>query len=341
MDRFFQVFVSSTFDDLKDERSQVSNALAKAGYVAAGMELFPASDQQQLEYIKRIIDRSDYYVVIVGGRYGSLADNELSYTENEFDYARSKGIPTLAFVPANPGSIPVGKSEADAAKREKLECFKEKLKGRMVDHWADTHDLCLKVVTAVAHAINLTPRPGWIRGDQAIDPKVLQEMEKLRIENQGLRERLSTIDAGEVSFDPRYAGPDEFIELKYQISAPQPSTPRYFDSKMRLGDIFVASYDTLQNTPLEQQVSTEVGRMLAKLAGTAKEGESLMLTNLSLQKLRIQLEALGLIDIISNTTGTGIAFGYIRMWKATEKGKRYALSKLAILKPKRAAPAEP
>ena len=68
MDRFFQVFVSSTFEDLKDERSQVSNALAKAGYVAAGMELFPASDQQQLEYIKRIIDRSDYYVVIVGGR---------------------------------------------------------------------------------------------------------------------------------------------------------------------------------------------------------------------------------------------------------------------------------
>ena len=68
MDRFYQAFASSTFEDLKDERSQVSNALAKAVYVAAGMELFPASDQQQLEYIKRIIDRSDYYVVIVAGR---------------------------------------------------------------------------------------------------------------------------------------------------------------------------------------------------------------------------------------------------------------------------------
>jgi len=72
MDKFYQVFVSSTFDDLKDERQQVTNTLAKAGYVAAGMELFPAADQQQLEYIKRVIDRSDYYVVIVGGRYGSL-----------------------------------------------------------------------------------------------------------------------------------------------------------------------------------------------------------------------------------------------------------------------------
>jgi hypothetical protein len=104
MDRFFQVFVSSTFDDLKDEGSQVSNALAKAGYVAAGMELFPATDQKQLEYIKRIIDRSDYYVIIVGARYGSPAENGLSYTENEFDYARSKNIPVLAFLPADPAA---------------------------------------------------------------------------------------------------------------------------------------------------------------------------------------------------------------------------------------------
>jgi hypothetical protein len=103
MDKFYQVFVSSTFDDLKDERQQVTNTLAKAGYVAAGMELFPATDQQQLEYIKRIIDRSDYYVVIVGGRYGSLANNGLSYTENEFDYAHSKGHPRIGVSPCLTG----------------------------------------------------------------------------------------------------------------------------------------------------------------------------------------------------------------------------------------------
>src|SRR5262245_1759494 len=111
MDRIFQVFVSSTFEDLRDERLQVSNALAKAGYIAAGMELFPASDQQQLEFIQRIINRSDYYVVLVGARYGSLADNGLSYTENEFDHARSQGIPVLAFLPSDPSKIAVGKAE--------------------------------------------------------------------------------------------------------------------------------------------------------------------------------------------------------------------------------------
>jgi hypothetical protein len=67
MDKVYQVFVSSTYSDLKDERRHVSETLAKAGYIPAGMELFPATDQQQLEFIKRIIDRCDYYVVIIGG----------------------------------------------------------------------------------------------------------------------------------------------------------------------------------------------------------------------------------------------------------------------------------
>jgi hypothetical protein len=92
MDKVYQIFVSSTFSDLEHERRQVTNTLAKAGYLAAGMELFSATDQQQLDFIKRVIDRSDYYVVIVAGRYGSLADDKLSFTEHEYEYALSKGI---------------------------------------------------------------------------------------------------------------------------------------------------------------------------------------------------------------------------------------------------------
>ena len=220
MDRIFQVFVSSTFEDLKDERLQVSNALAKAGYIAAGMELFPASDQQQLEYIQRIINRSDYYVVLIGARYGSLADNGLSYTESEFEYAKSKGIPVLAFLPSDPAKIAVGKTEFDASKRKKLAAFKAKLKtGRIVEHWTNVDDLCLKVVTAVAHATNLAPSVGWVRGDQAIDPKVLQDLERLRIENDDLRRRLSA-NEDELHFNPNIVGPNDPVKIGYIVQIP-------------------------------------------------------------------------------------------------------------------------
>jgi Domain of unknown function (DUF4062) len=69
MEKVYQVFVSSTYSDLKDERRQVSETLAEAGYIPSGMEFFPAADQKQLQFIERVIDRCDYYIVIIGGRY--------------------------------------------------------------------------------------------------------------------------------------------------------------------------------------------------------------------------------------------------------------------------------
>ena len=60
MDKRYQVFVSSTFADLKDERSNVIQTLMEMDCIPAGMELFPALDEEQFEFIKKVIDDSDY-----------------------------------------------------------------------------------------------------------------------------------------------------------------------------------------------------------------------------------------------------------------------------------------
>ena len=199
MDKVYQIFVSSTYADLADERRRVSETLAKAGYIPTGMELFPAADQRQLEFIKRVIDRSDYYVVIVGGRYGSLADDKISFTEKEYEYALQRQIPVLAFLHARPEQIPVGKTDLDVEQAKRLAAFRDRLsKGRIVDFWEEPQDLCTNVVIAVTQAINLSPGVGWIRGDQAIDPKVLQDSERIRIENEQLRLRLSELEGSEL-----------------------------------------------------------------------------------------------------------------------------------------------
>ena len=85
MDVRYQVFVSSTFADLKDERQKVIQALMEMDCIPAGMELFPAANDEQWEFIKRVIDDCDYYILIIGGRYGSLTSEGISYTEKEFD----------------------------------------------------------------------------------------------------------------------------------------------------------------------------------------------------------------------------------------------------------------
>ena len=86
--------------------------------IPAGMELFPAADEEQLAFIKRVIDDGDYYLLIIGGRYGSVDETGVSYTEQEYDYAVARGLRVIALLHENPDEIALGKSEKDPAARE-------------------------------------------------------------------------------------------------------------------------------------------------------------------------------------------------------------------------------
>ena len=48
MDKRFQVFVSSTYADLRDERRRVIQTLMGMDRIPAGMELFPAADARTM-----------------------------------------------------------------------------------------------------------------------------------------------------------------------------------------------------------------------------------------------------------------------------------------------------
>src|SRR3972149_6915406 len=106
MEKRYQVFVSSTYTDLKEERQHVIKALMEVNCIPSGMELFPAADEEQWAFIKRVIDDCDYYLLIIGGRYGSVTSEGISYTEMEYEYALKIGQPILAFLHGNPDELP-------------------------------------------------------------------------------------------------------------------------------------------------------------------------------------------------------------------------------------------
>lgn len=192
MEKLFHIFVSSTYSDLQDERQRVSEALSKAGNVPEGMEIFPASSQKQLDFIKRVIDRCDYYVLILAGRYGSVTTDGTSYTQLEYDYAISKGLPTLAFLHASPDEIAVNKTDNDTTKASKLASFRNRVEqSSLVDYWTAADQLATKVVAAIAQEISSNPGVGWIRADRAASADVLNEINELRKENNELRNALA------------------------------------------------------------------------------------------------------------------------------------------------------
>ena len=94
-----QVFVSSTYTDLIDERQAAVEAILSHGHIPAGMELFTSGDESQMDVIKQWIEDSDVYLLILGGRYGSIEPNSgKSYTQLEYEYALELGKPYFACV---------------------------------------------------------------------------------------------------------------------------------------------------------------------------------------------------------------------------------------------------
>ena len=63
MNKKLQVFVSSTYTDLIEERQAAVQAILDAGHIPAGMELFKAG-KSQMKTIRKWIDDSDVYMLI-------------------------------------------------------------------------------------------------------------------------------------------------------------------------------------------------------------------------------------------------------------------------------------
>lgn len=170
-DKIYQVFVSSTYEDLKMERQEVMAAVVSTGNVPIGMEYFPAGDAAPFDYIKKQIDGADYYILIVAGKYGSIDEaTGISYTEMEFDYAISKGVPVAVLLHKDITKLSGSKLEMDDPnKKQLLDAFRTKVRtGRMATFWEDEKDLRLQVKDAINGMIVDTPRTGWIRADRAI-----------------------------------------------------------------------------------------------------------------------------------------------------------------------------
>jgi hypothetical protein len=186
----YQIFISSTFEDLRAERDQVIRAVLEMGHIPVGMEMFSAADEEQWRIIQRHIDESDYYVVIIAHRYGSVTDEGISYTRKEYEYAREVGVPTLGFILDQSASWSPKYVDRDDATRELLDDFRALVREKPVSEWRSASDLYGKCSVALMKAFTGSPRQGWIRATESLGPEVTAELSRLSAENSRLRLQL-------------------------------------------------------------------------------------------------------------------------------------------------------
>jgi hypothetical protein len=176
MDKRYHVFVSSTYEDLKEEREELIRVLLRLDCFPSGMELFPATDEDVWNLIKRVIDDCDCYMVILGGTYGSrVRPGGMSYTRKEYEYAVSKEKPILAFLRDPP--FPKTKRAQSRKDIKDLERFRSLLKrGRNCAHWRTSADLAGCVAVYLRRFIEESPAIGWVRAESQL-VKPLRETE--------------------------------------------------------------------------------------------------------------------------------------------------------------------
>lgn len=189
-DKKYQIFISSTFKDLENARDKVIETILKLYHFPIGMEMFSADDDEQWEVIRDTIDSADYYVLLIGHRYGSMTEDGISYTEKEYNYAKAQGVPILAFIRERAVATMPHDREDSSSMIKKLNKFIEKASSsKMCDFWKKEDDLSTKVAIALPKTFRKNPRVGWIRGDLAISPAISNELAALSKENRDLKKR--------------------------------------------------------------------------------------------------------------------------------------------------------
>lgn len=179
------------------------NALLQMDCFPIGMEYFNASDLTQWEMVKSLIDESDYYILIIAGRYGAVDPTSgKSYTQMEYEYARSKGVPTIAFIYEHPENIPNKFVETEHIKE--FEQFKKEVESHMVKYWTSAKDLSGQVSLSLHTAFKTHPRVGWMRANEKSSNE--QNKELLR-----LKEEIDTLEAKIKKYEEQ--GPEGIEDL--------------------------------------------------------------------------------------------------------------------------------
>jgi hypothetical protein len=344
-DKRYTVFVSSTFRDLAEERQAALRAILALGHFPTGMEVFPAAGDTPWEMISRVIADSDYYVLIIAGRYGSIAPEGISYTEREYEEALKLGKYVLAFLHDDPDSLSASKSELSAKPRRQLDRFRKRVKDtHIIQSWRDGNELALKITQGLLNAFDLKPATGWVRSGGPDVVRLLSELNDVRQElaiqredNVELREQLRTSSRARIrDFDPEgavqvrfkfgaYKEPDRELELSW-ASIFFGLAPALLEGKSPgwlrggLAKMIISVPSVQERFPKEVEDAANYELQLAKV----------QLTEDCLQSILLGLMARGLIvnrkewrtysDLNGKTSSTDLT-----MWYLTPEGQRLYL----------------
>lgn len=331
MEKRHQVFISSTFSDLKDERAEIIQALLELDCIPAGMELFPATNDEAWELIKGVIDDSDYYCLILAGRYGSTDATGVGFTEKEYDYAIAQKKPVMAFVHANTENLPASKTERTEQGRKKLEEFRAKVE--LAHHrkaWNTAAELGGLVSRSLVNMRKSHPAEGWVRGRFAAT-------ETMQIELANLRAKVAEFTAAATSKQSQSINPEELasgaelFNIKPNIKKDEKSTFKLENVHVSwdaiLGYVGPSLVNECSEVELKEKLRLCAYHHAERSLNINLKFEHVVLLTVTLDQIKVQLQALGYMEpgIKRRTVSDKGTY-----WRITERGHQQLIAVQAI-----------
>lgn len=327
MDKKYQVFISSTYTDMRAERQAAVEAILDAGHIPAGMELFAASDKEQMEVIKGWIDESDIFMLILGGRYGSVDPGTgKSYIQLEYEHAVATGKPFFALyltdkAIADKAKGPLGLDATERHDTRALNEFRATVKGKLCSEIEDVKDIKIQVPKSIRNLGEKHKLGGWVRASAVLDvAPLMSELAVLRQEN-GLLKAAAKHAAtdGKKSGATLSAPQDGFSEsaldakLELHLKCQSVRSNRLHKSNETWSGTYLKMFSLIAAKLLEEPYDTTVRAYIRSLIQAELSVDSVELDEAEFQSMKLKLVALGVIELKKSASHLS--------WLLTENGK--------------------
>ena len=338
--RRYQVYISTTYSDMLQARHAITLPLLKMGMVPVGIDSDGAMANQLPAVTQKLIDESDYYMVLLGGRYGDLSPLGLSDLHREFIYAMSKRKPMLAFVHDRLESLAESAKETTREGQVRRSDFARLVEQKIPTHtWSSEQGLANSVTAIMPELLRQYPVSGWVRADMQvaavpstpINTDVLtQQIRDLTAEREELlatlRPPLTTLSRG-----------SDTVAVQFSCSVYQNGDCKtaMADTTISWNQVFSCIAPLMLNPVAEPLMQKALEEFISRRAldnvkaqhPKAHAVRNVALASHSFNQIKVQLRALGLITRTSEKDARGMP-----LWRLTAHGDSTMTNVMAVRK---------
>jgi len=343
-DKRYQVFISATYMDLREERGMLLQTLPSLGCLPSTFEAHTQSLSTMVN-IRRRIDECDYYLFIVGSRYGSLMPSGVSYTHMEYVYAATKQKPMFVLMHESPETRPTEFQEQSIEGKLKFNDFRKVLQRERdnIVYWRDVKDLSHALHNAIPALIRKYPTVGWSRVIKGASTGATSTVSNSALEKEceALKRRVKELEAEKekwlsagVNSPETLAKGEDLFDIQYKCKAYAGGNCQDVFGKTRLSwnELLVSFGSNLLQAQTEEFMAAKLNERLQKNALAEIQSEypkthavvDVQITPATFNAIKMQFRVLGYIQRVSRENDLK------QWWQMTAIGERMLASIMSV-----------